>query len=259
MAFHEHVDEPLPSSDSPANYFTGRAILLLGLAAIGSYLLVSYVLAPATWRRYEHRHPALADAPRVTHTENGIPGDPVNLCLIGSEEDLQRAMLAAHWFPADPVTLKSSLRIAADTVFHRTYNDAPVSPLLLFGRKQDLAFEQPLGGGPRQRHHVRFWKAEQKDDAGRSAWFGAATFDTRVGLSHSTGQITHHISPFVDADRDRVLSDLAGVNVLSERYYLPAFQPQLTGKNGGGDRWQTDGRLGVGVLAMGTPAADMAE
>lgn len=250
MAFHEHVDEPLAAGDSHVNYFAGRSVLLLVLAALGSYLLVSYVLVPATWRRYERRHPALADAPHVTHTENNIPGDPVNLCLIGSEEDLQRAMLAAQWFPADPVTLKSSLRIAADTVFHRAYNDAPVSPLLLFGRKQDLAFEQPMGGSPRQRRHVRFWKADQKDDAGRPAWFGAATFDTRVGVSHRTGQITHHISPFVDADRDRLLSDLAGVNILSERYYLPRFQPQLTGKNGGGDPWQTDGQLGVGVLAI---------
>lgn len=27
---------------------------------------------------------------------------------------------------------------------------APVSPLYLFGRVQDLAFEQPVPGGPRQ-------------------------------------------------------------------------------------------------------------
>jgi hypothetical protein len=26
----------------------------------------------------------------------------------------------------------------------------------LFGRKEDLAFEQPVGDSPRQRHHVRF-------------------------------------------------------------------------------------------------------
>jgi hypothetical protein len=38
-------------------------------------------------------------------------------------------------------------------------------------------------------------------------WLGAATFDTRVGFSHTTGQVTHHIGPDVDAERDRYRTD----------------------------------------------------
>ena len=103
-------------------------------------------------------------------------------------------MTKAGWFPADKITLASSVRIAADTVLRRPDDDAPVSNLFLFGRKQDLAFEQPLKGGPGKRHHVRFWLWDELYE-GRQGWFGAATYDTSVGLSHTTGQVTHHIAP----------------------------------------------------------------
>ena len=92
----------------------------------------------------------------------------------------------------------TSLRIAADTVLRRPDDDAPVSNLFLFSRKQDLAFEQPVGDSPRQRHHVRFWRWDKLYED-RTAWIGAATFDQSVGLSHTTGQVTHHIAPDVDA------------------------------------------------------------
>ncbi len=118
-----------------------------------------------------------------------------------------RAMTAAGWYPADPITLASSARIAADTVLRRPDDDAPVSNLFLFGRKQDLAFEQPMPGGPGKRHHVRFWQWDQLYE-GRHGWFGAATFDSKVGLSHTTGQVTHHIAPDVDAERDRLVGEL---------------------------------------------------
>jgi hypothetical protein len=216
------------------------------------YLVVAYGVLPLAWRRYEKRHPALAHAPRVTHTATGIPGDPLNVALVATEDDLHRALLAADWYPADPVTLKSSLRIAADTVLRRSYDDAPVSSLYLWDRKQDLAFEQPAGNDPRRRHHVRFWKSSEVDEAGRPAWFGAATFDERVGLSHTTGEITHHIAADIDAERDNVFATLRTAGRLAEFYWIDGFQTQLTGKNGGGDPYHTDGRLGVGVLGHST-------
>src|SRR4029078_7383185 len=85
----------------------------------------------------------------------------VNLALVGSESDLIHAMVAATWYPADPITFRTSVRLAVDSVLHRPDDDAPVSTLELFGRKQDLAFEQPVGDSPRQRHHVRFWKWDE--------------------------------------------------------------------------------------------------
>ncbi len=221
-----------------------HALLLL----VTVYLAAAYAIAPYAWKRYEKRHPALENAPTLTHTKSGIPGDPLNVALVGTEEQVQRSMLAANWYPADPITLRSSLRIATGTIFKRPYDEAPVSDLFLFGRKQDLAFEQPVGNDPRKRHHVRFWKADKVDEKGRPLWFGSATFDVRVGLSYDTGQITHHIGPDVDADRDRLLRGLQVAHQLLRTTWENDFQPEHSGRNGGGDPWHTDGRLGVGWL-----------
>src|SRR4029453_2358482 len=98
---------------------------------------------------------------------------------------------AAQWHPADPLTLRSCLEIAAATVFERPYDDAPVSSLYLRGRKEDLAFEQPVGPDPQQRHHVRFWQSDKLDATGRPAWAGAAAYDKGGGLSHTTRGVTH--------------------------------------------------------------------
>jgi hypothetical protein len=230
-----------------------RLVVSLLLATLVLYLLIAYLFVPLGWRTYTKRHPALEDAPRITHTGNSIPGDPLNVALAGTEEEVQSAMLTAKWFPADPITLKSSLRIAAGSVFHHSYDNAPVSNLFLFGRKQDLAFEQPVGDDPRRRHHVRFWRAEKVDEDGRPLWLGAATFDTKVGLSHTTGQITHHISPDLDKERDKLMEDLKEAGQLIDVNWVDGFQEKLEGKNGGGDPYHTDGRLEVGVTKPRMP------
>jgi len=124
-----------------------------------------------------------------------------------------RAFAAARWSPADPITLESSLAIALSVVMHDPDPDAPVSTLLLFDRKQDLAFEQDVGGSADQRNHVRFWRTEVHGNGGQPVWVGAATFDHGVGLSHTTGQITHHIGPDLDAERDRLMHDLDATGI----------------------------------------------
>jgi len=197
-----------------------------------------------------HRHPALHDVPGLTQTANGIPGDPINVALVGTKADLVKAMLAAKWFPADPLSLKSSLEIAVDAVFKRPDPDAPVSNLYLFGRKEDIAFQQDVDNNPRQRHHVRFWQTDKIDPDGRPVWVGSAVFDQHVGLSRTTGQITHVTASDVDAERDFLFADLKKTGDLSETYVVPEFHKVRSGKNGGGDPWTTDGSLYGGVIAL---------
>lgn len=212
---------------------------------------VAYLLMPAFWTHYTHRHPALEDIPGITHTGTGIPGDPLNVALIGTKEQVVKTLLAGKWYPADPLTLRSSLEIAEASVLKRPYDDAPVSNLYLWGRKEDLAFEQPVGDNPRKRHHVRFWRAEKTTPEGRPIWVGAATFDERVGLSHTTGQITHHIAADVDTERDHLFQTLEPTGDLIEVYDIPGFHKTLEGRNGGGDPWHTDGNLRVGIIKPG--------
>jgi hypothetical protein len=152
------------------------------------YLIVAYLVMPRLDHWNARRHPDLATGEHLTQTGSGIPGDPLNIAVVGSEEDVVRALHAAGWDPANPLTFASSVRIAVDTVFKKPDPNAPVSSLYLYGRKEDLAFEKAVGHSPRERHHVRFWRSDQTDD-GRPVWMGAATHDIGVELSRTTAQI----------------------------------------------------------------------
>ena len=223
------------------------------LGAIGAgllivYLLIAYVALPLVWEHYFHRHPSLDDIPGITHTKTGIPGDPLNVAVVGTKEQVEAIMRAAKWYPADALGLRSDLKITEATVFKRPDDEAPVSSLYLFGRKEDLAFEQPVGPDPRQRHHVRLWRTEKVDPDGRPYWIGSATYDKRVGFSHTTGEVTHHIAADVDAERNHFINTLKQTKDLSETYVDYGFHKTLSGKNGGGDPWHTDGNLDVAVI-----------
>ena len=132
-----------------------RAALLL-LSLVIAYALSAYVVLPAIWTHYEHQK-GLAELPMVTRTAQDIPGDPINVGLVGDTKDVLCAMHAAGWYPADPITLKSSIEIAGSVLLDRPYRAAPVSNLYYLGRREDLAFEKPDGRSPERRHHVRLW------------------------------------------------------------------------------------------------------
>lgn len=226
-------------------------MLIAGLLL--AWLVAAYFIMPTLWKGYAHRHPSLEDIPRITHTGSDIPGDPLNVSLIGTEAELKTIMRAARWYSAEALSLRSDLQIAVDTVLKRPFDEAPVSNLYLFGRKQDLAFQQPVGDNPRQRHHVRYWRSDKVDPDGRPVWVGAAIYDRKVGLSHTTGQITHHTAADIDTERDKLFDDLKQTDELSEAYIVEGFHKVLRGRNGGGDPWHTDGNLYTGVIKPATP------
>ncbi len=227
-----------------------KQVALICAALLVGYLCVAYLVLPRAWEGFERRHPALDEVPGITETADGIPGDPLNVALIGSEADLKTAIAAAGWYPADPLSLRSDLKIAEATVLSRPDVEAPVSSLYLWGRKEDLAFEQPVGDNPRHRNHVRFWKAATLDSDGRPLWLGSATYDERVGFSKTTGQVTHHIAPDVDDERDHLFQDLKQTGDLKDVVKIPDFHKVRSGRNGGGDPWETDGDLYVGTLVV---------
>lgn len=218
-----------------------------------AWLAAAYVILPAAWERYERRRPQFDGSPRVTETGDGHPGDPLNVALIGTKSQLEAIMQAAQWYPAAALGLRSDLKIAADTVFSRPDDDAPVSSLYLFGRKEDLAFEQPVGDNPRHRHHVRLWKTDKFGADGQPEWIGSAVYDKHVGFSRTTGQITHVTAPDVDAERDYLFECLEETGELADRYIVFGFHTQLSGRNGGGDPWHTDGDLYVGTIGESSP------
>jgi hypothetical protein len=219
------------------------------LVLIAAYLVAAYAVLPYLGKEKASRHPDLLEGARLTHTGSGIPGDPLNIALVGREEDLIRGLVAAGWRPADPLSFRSSVRIAVDTVFDEPDPNAPVSNLYLFGRKEDFAFERPIGNSPRERNHVRFWRAEKLED-GKPIWIGAATRDVGVEISHTTAQVTHHIAPDLDTERELLLADLNAAHRLTSTRWIDGFHKELQGRNGGGDPRHTHRRLPVGNLSI---------
>jgi hypothetical protein len=219
-------------------------------AVVGFYFLMAYVVLPLTWRHYEHQE-ALAGLTMVTRTGEDIPGDPINVGVVGSKEDVLCALNAAAWYPADPITLRSSIEIVGSVLLRRPYRDAPVSHLYYQGKREDLAFEKPVGESADRRHPVRFWKVLERGQEGRAVWLGAATFDRGVGLSHDDARVTHHIGPDIDADRDLLTADLKAAKVVKTIYEVAGIGPTLDGRNGEGDPYYTDGEIKISVLVEG--------
>ena len=77
-------------------------LLVLCMTMLSLYLLAAYVVVPAFWQRYESQ-PGLTHMPMVTTTKQGIPGDPINVALVGSREEVMAVMKEAGWSLPQPV------------------------------------------------------------------------------------------------------------------------------------------------------------
>jgi hypothetical protein len=251
-----HVPIPAPPPETAAplpRHHHHRRRLKSGLAYFGVvlciWLILAFAILPTFWRSY-YRHRALSNADRITRTGDGKPGDPINVSVVGSEEELVQIMSAADWQCAQKLNVKSTAHMVTATVSRSSYEDAPVSSLYYKGRKQDLAFEQPVGKGTAKRHHVRFWRADDADEGGRPIWYGAATFDIGVKVNKRVLQPTHRIEEDVDKERDKLVTDWQRTGRLTDLHWIPDFHTTLQGKNGGNDLWRTDGRLVMAIIAV---------
>lgn len=221
-----------------------RRAAMLTFIVLGGYCLLAYLVLPGLWSHYEHQR-GLAGMPMVTRTAQGIPGDPMNVGLIGDIGDVICAMHQAGWYPADPITLKSSIEIVGSVLLDRPYRDAPVSNLYYLGRREDLAYEKPIGTSADRRNHVRYWKVLDQGEEKRPVWLGAATQDRGVGVSKYTAAVTHHIGPDLDAERALLAADLENAGMVTTKYQVTGIGPTIAGYNGGGDLYYTDGEIWV--------------
>lgn len=182
----------------------------------------------------------LANAPQRTTSRNNKPGDPINLVFIGTAQEIEQAFHEAAWTQPRSKNAQSIWRTMQAVLNNDGYDEAPVSELFLFGRKEDLVFEKVLDTF-NKRHHLRLWQTPTTAPDGRPIWLAAATHD--VGIDYSSG--SHATDPNLDDERAQVSADLwLGGGVQAEQLIAPP-NPLSSGTTATGGEWHTDGNLDV--------------
>ena len=202
--------------------------------------------------------------PRFTITGDGLPGDPVNLVLIGTRQQLCDAFTIAGWSEADRLGLASSWGMVRAFCFNSPYATAPFSTLYLFGRGQDIGFQKAIDNSPRKRHHIRFWASSlTSPDAAlgtvgfwlntdrpprheRVLWVGAGTKDTGLSLTQLTFQITHATDADTNIERDYIIAELQKNSVIVDVNSYRSGQRLPTER---ANHYMTDGQVTVASLA----------
>src|SRR5271165_6834355 len=215
------------------------------LALAITYGVAAYVILPRTVRM-SLKILQRKRVPRYTITGDGLPGDPVNVLLIGTLAQLHAAFAIAGWSQADRLGLASSWRMIRAFVCNSPYPTAPFSTLYLFGRGQDVGFQKAIDNSPRKRHHIRFWalslaraeaalgtanfwrNTDRPPADARVLWVGAGTKDTGFSLTQLTFQITHGTDSDTNAERDYIIAELRNHRVIDDvnsyraRQHLPS-------------------------------------
>ena len=233
------------------------------LAVALTYGMAAYIILPRAVRMglkiLQRKH-----VPRFTITADGLPGDPVNLALIGTLQQLRDAFATAGWSEADRLGVASSWRMIRAFVLNSPYPTAPFSTLYLYGRGQDIGFQKAIDNSPRKRHHIRFWAlslARADATVGTAAfwlntdrpprdvhvlWVGAGTKDTGLSLTRLTFQITHATDSDTNAERDFIIAQLRNNRVIEDvNSYRSGQRLPLEPVN----HYITDGQVTVARLA----------
>lgn len=182
----------------------------------------------------------LPDAPKRVEGKDGKPGDPLNLVVVGSKEEIQRAFETSGWLEPARATQESIWEATRAVIGEVGYGKAPVSDLYLFGRPEDLAFAKMLNTVAK-RHHLRLWRTPNKTSDGREIWLGAATHD--MGYDIRPGVISHAIDPDLDDERAKVGADLVAGGGVAAQQLLARSEPLTEGLTATGASWKTDGRV----------------
>src|SRR6476620_12168024 len=103
------------------------------LAVSITYGIAAYTVLPRAIR-WGLRILQRKRVPSYTITGDGLPGDPVNVALVGTLQQLRSAFATLGWSEADRLSLASSWGMIRAFVFNSPYPTAPFSTLSLFGR-----------------------------------------------------------------------------------------------------------------------------
>jgi len=189
-----------------------------------------------------------ATIPRRVQDQQGNPGDMVNFAIIGTQDQVQKAFTAAGWTGVDKTTQDAIVHGLLATLSHEAYTEMPMSVLYLFSRPQDLSYARadPLAVAA-IRHHLRVWKSTEMIE-NKPLWVGSATHDNGFEKDQRNGDVTHHIDPNIDEERDFIEQSFAAAGVMSGAAYVTPANPLKTAVTATGGSFHSDGRIVVIAL-----------
>jgi hypothetical protein len=181
----------------------------------------------------------------VTGKDGKEYGDPLNLVIIGDIDEVYYAFMRAGWDETETIYRASAIKTGVSFIFGGRYRYSPVSPLYVYGRPQDVAF-QKARETIHERNHLRLWLTPMIYQ-GKPVWIGQISRDIGVHLTWKT-IVTHKIDPDVDETRSYLLQDLAYSQGLSKLAYakgVGAADISTPRGNLTGDPYFTDGYRAV--------------
>jgi len=129
------------------------------------------------------------------------PSDIVNVLLIGTRRQLDRAFHASGWSRAQRKSPMSLYRMYHALSKRHGYPRAPMNALTLDGVPAAFVHQKSLDT-VQKRHHVRFWQYPQR----ANTWLGAAAED--IGFRFELTHWTHSTDSHIDSERAKVVNDL---------------------------------------------------
>ena len=185
--------------------------------------------------------------PCCAQSAAGVDADPLNLAFVGTIDAIRAALVGQHWDVTAEITSSSIRRMISAFIFGSRFRYAPVSPLYVFGREQDMSFQKARAVID-ERNHIRLWRTSVTYQ-GTPVWVGHISRDAGIKL---TGRIwpptTHVIDPAVDEARFYLEQDIIDSHQV-QKFGLAggagATTEDMPRFNAEGDPYFTDGLRAV--------------
>jgi hypothetical protein len=179
----------------------------------------------------------------TSNEDNTEQGAPLNLVIIGKNQDLHRALIRSGWTETEALSGKAATARSKPSILGDKY--AVVSPLYVYGRPQDAAFTKARKA-IRGRSILRLWLTPMQVQE-ESVWIGQVS--RKVGVrSASRPDLTYRIDPALDDARGSFLQNMWYSQGLARYGFVkgvkasPISEPRLDLK---GDPYITDGYRAV--------------
>jgi hypothetical protein len=183
----------------------------------------------------------------TTNVGGNKTGDPLNLILIGGPNEILPALVRRNWHATETTWSQAIIRTIKSFLQGERYRYSPISPLYVYGRRQDIGW-QKARGTINERNHMRFWLSPIRL-RGKRVFVGQISRDIGVKFTLKSPTIsTHVIDPDVDEARRYFLEDLAYSQALASYGFVKGVgvvTKEAPRMNLVGDPFYTDGLRAV--------------